>query len=137
MSKKFLQIHTNDNVLVALTDLAKGEVIEFGSQSFTLTTEVKAKHKFPIKPLAKGDEVIMYGVLIGQCTQAIRQGELIHTHNMVHASNENYKKSKTTSWNPPDVSQWKNRTFSGYHRSDGRVGTANYWLFIPMVFCEN
>jgi altronate hydrolase len=25
----------------------------------------------------------------------------------------------------------------GYHRSDGRVGTANYWLFIPTVFCEN
>ena len=29
------------------------------------------------------------------------------------------------------------RTFNGYHRSDGRVGTANYWLFIPTVFCEN
>src|SRR5690606_6500924 len=25
----------------------------------------------------------------------------------------------------------------GYVRKDGRVGTANYWLFIPTVFCEN
>ena len=25
----------------------------------------------------------------------------------------------------------------GYHRADGSVGTANYWLVIPMVFCEN
>ncbi len=25
----------------------------------------------------------------------------------------------------------------GYHRPNGEVGTANYWLVIPMVFCEN
>jgi altronate hydrolase len=35
------------------------------------------------------------------------------------------------------VERFRNRTFNGYHRSDGRVGTANYWLFIPTVFCEN
>ncbi len=124
-------------MLVALTDLQKGETIEHNSLSFSLASDVRAKHKFPIHPLAKGDEVVMYGVLIGKCIQAIRQGELIHTHNMVHASNENYKKSKTVTWTPPNVDRWKNRTFNGYHRSDGRVGTANYWLFIPMVFCEN
>src|SRR5690606_9199110 len=40
-------------------------------------------------------------------------------------------------WTPPDVSKFRDRTFMGYRRSDGRVGTANYWLFIPTVFCEN
>ena len=40
-------------------------------------------------------------------------------------------------WQPPDVSKFTGRTFNGYYRSDGRVGTANYWLFIPTVFCEN
>ncbi len=25
----------------------------------------------------------------------------------------------------------------GYHRRDGQVGTANYWLVVPLVFCEN
>jgi altronate hydrolase len=40
-------------------------------------------------------------------------------------------------WTAPDVSKFKNRTFNGYHRKDGSVGTANYWLFIPTVFCEN
>ncbi|WP_222949655.1 UxaA family hydrolase, partial [Micromonospora chalcea] len=40
-------------------------------------------------------------------------------------------------WQKPDVSRFANRTFNGYHRKDGRVGTANYWLFIPTVFCEN
>jgi altronate hydrolase len=137
MSRKFIQIHSNDNVLVALTDLKKGDSIEFNAQSITLTTDVKAKHKFPTRNLGQGDEVIMYGVLIGKTTQPVKLGELIHTHNMVHASNENYKKSKMPSWTPPEVDKWKGRTFSGYHRSDGRVGTANYWLFVPTVFCEN
>ncbi|RYY90834.1 MAG: altronate dehydratase, partial [Chitinophagaceae bacterium] len=40
-------------------------------------------------------------------------------------------------WSAPDVSKFAGRTFNGYHRPDGRVGTANYWLFIPTVFCEN
>src|SRR5205814_5422201 len=40
-------------------------------------------------------------------------------------------------WRPPDVSKWKQRTFLGYHRPDGQVGTRNYWLVIPLVFCEN
>ena len=40
-------------------------------------------------------------------------------------------------WKAPDVSEFRNRTFNGYHRSDGTVGTANYWLFMPTVFCEN
>src|SRR5690606_38712091 len=37
----------------------------------------------------------------------------------------------------PDVTRFKDATFLGYHRSNGQVGTANYWLVIPLVFCEN
>ena len=37
----------------------------------------------------------------------------------------------------PEITAYHNKTFQGYHRSDGSVGTANYWLFIPTVFCEN
>lgn len=137
MPKKFVQIHPQDNVLVALVDLKKGDTVEQSDCSFSLATDVKAKHKFPIANLAKGEEVIMYGLLVGVATQAIKQGEWMHTHNVAHASNENYKKSKSVSWTPPNVERLKSRTFNGYHRSDGRVGTANYWLFIPLVFCEN
>ena len=46
-------------------------------------------------------------------------------------------RSVSTKWNAPDVSRWKTRTFLGYHRADGQVGTRNYWLVIPLVFCEN
>ncbi|HEY5825077.1 MAG TPA: UxaA family hydrolase, partial [Cyclobacteriaceae bacterium] len=44
---------------------------------------------------------------------------------------------KEFKWNAPDVAKYKNKTFLGFHRKDGQVGTANYWLVIPLVFCEN
>ena len=34
-------------------------------------------------------------------------------------------------------SPWAGRTFMGYHRADGQVGTRNYWIVLPLVFCEN
>lgn len=135
--QKVLQIHPSDNVLVALTDLKKGEQISFLNNDYTLQTDVPAKHKFLMQALNEGDEIMMYGVLVGKATQPIAKGEIMHTYNTKHASNEHYAKQKEASWTAPDVSKWQGRTFDGYLRSDGRVGTANYWLFIPTVFCEN
>lgn len=135
--QKVLQIHPSDNVLVALTDLKKGEQISFLNNDYTLQTDVPAKHKFLMQDLKEGDEITMYGVLVGKATQPIAKSEIMHTYNTKHASNEHYAKQKEASWTAPDVTKWQGRTFDGYLRSDGRVGTANYWLFIPTVFCEN
>jgi altronate hydrolase len=135
--QEVLQIHTDDNVLVALKNLQQGQTILFGNETYKLVTDIPAKHKFLIKNVVEGGAIIMYGVLVGKATQAIARGELMHTYNVQHASNENYYKQKEVSWQPPSVNKWKQKTFDGYERSDGRVGTANYWLFIPTVFCEN
>jgi len=137
MAERVLHIHPKDNVLVALSDLAKGESIIFNGQEFILQEEVPGKHKFAMKDFHPGDEIIMYGVLVGKATGMIPQAGLIHTGNVKHASNENYSKKRDLPWTPPDVAKWRDRTFNGYLRTDGRVGTANYWLFIPTVFCEN
>src|SRR6187551_3174046 len=117
MSQKVLRIHRADNVLIALIDLAKDEVIEFMDEYYALQNDIAAKHKFATTDLAVGDEIIMYGVLVGKATQPILKGELIHTHNIKHASNENYKKQKEYEWTAPDVSKWINRTFNGYLRN--------------------
>ena len=137
MSEKILHIHPKDNVLVALSDLAAGESVVFENNSYILNEALPGKHKFVMNDLNPGDEIIMYGVLVGRATEAINKGGRIHTGNVKHASNEHYSKQRDIPWSPPDVRKWKNRTFEGYLRSDGRVGTANYWLFIPTVFCEN
>lgn len=138
MGSPVLKINTRDNAIVALRPLPAGSTVEWEGESFFLPYEVGAKHKFVTHDLAPGDGVYMYGVLVGRASQPIKRGEPISTFNLKHDS-EDYSTSKRTpySWSPLDVSKWKNRTFNGYHRPDGRVGTYNYWLVIPLVFCEN
>jgi len=135
--KSFLQIHPDDNVLVALQDLPKGQIIEWNGQVITLQDDIHAKHKFFIQALPVGAEVLMYGVLVGKATTAIPQGGLMTTENVHHASQDYAYRKVNYEWQVPDVSKFNDRTFNGYHRADGRVGTANYWLFVPTVFCEN
>ncbi len=132
-----LKVHPSDNVIVALTDLSKGQTVRYENEAYTLQDNVPQKHKFVTHDLATDDAVIMYGVLVGKATQFISRGSLIHTHNLKHAAADYSGKQKDYDWAPPDVSKWQGRTFMGYLRSDGRVGTANYWLFVPTVFCEN
>ncbi len=132
-----LKVHPADNVLVALANLEKGRVIPFEGQEYTIQETVKAKHKFAIVDLAAGDSVIMYGVLVGKAQQPIKKGGLISTASVKHAANDFTIGERHTEWVVPDISAFTGRTFKGYHRADGSVGTANYWVVIPMVFCEN
>ena len=137
MKHRVLKVHPKDNVLVALSNLAKGEKISFGENEYELTDPIPAKHKFFIKDLKAGDEVIMYGVLVGKAQHDIAKGSRMTTENIKHAAEPYDYRGAHFEWQAPDVSRFKGKTFNGYHRSDGRVGTANYWLFIPTVFCEN
>ncbi|SMC74301.1 UxaA family hydrolase [Pedobacter africanus] len=135
--KSFLQIHPDDNVLVALQDLPKGQIIVWNGKEIILQQDVHAKHKFFIDDLEVGGNVLMYGVLVGKATDFIPRGGLMTTTNVHHASQDYAYRKVNYEWQVPDISQFEGRTFNGYHRADGRVGTANYWLFIPTVFCEN
>ncbi|MHA8105826.1 UxaA family hydrolase [Aquirufa sp. 5-AUSEE-100C1] len=137
MSRSFLQINPSDNLLVALQDLKAGTVIEHDGNQITLQDDIAAKHKFTTEAIAKDSNAYMYGVLVGHASQDIPKGGLIHTFNLHHASQDFVGKQKDYTWSSPDVSKFKNRTFNGYHRADGQVGTQNYWLVIPLVFCEN
>ena len=133
----FLRIHSNDNVLVALKDIPSGTKISFNGSSFELIENVPAKHKFFVHDMHKGEEIIMYGVLVGQLQTDVVKGQTMTTENTRHAAGEYVYRSFQYKWQRPDISNFRFKTFKGYKRSDGRVGTANYWLFIPTVFCEN
>ncbi len=137
MNHKVLRVHEKDNVLVALQDLPKGAEINFKSRIIILQNDIGAKHKFFMHDMQTGDEMIMYGVLVGKAQEFIPAGGLMTTTNTRHAADPFIFRPFNYEWNAPDVTKFANRTFSGYHRSDGRVGTANYWLFVPTVFCEN
>ena len=137
MNSQVLQLDPRDNVLVALRDLKRGETIDRNGTQNLLQSDVPAKHKFATEPLVPGGSVIMYGVLVGEAVKPIAAGELLTTGNIRHRASSFEQQSKSFTWTPPDVSGWREKTFNGYLRSDGQVGTRNYWLVVPLVFCEN
>ncbi len=124
---------------MALVDLSHNEVIHHEGNTICLIQEVPAKHKFTIQNIKKGDEVFMYGIIVGRATEDIPEGCVITTQNVEHATSSFGGKSSDYKniTGQPDISKFKKRTFQGYLRKDGQVGTANYWLVIPLVFCEN
>lgn len=137
MPREVLKLDPKDNVLIALSDLRRGDEVSFAGEQFTLATDVHAKHKFVTEDRAVGQDIIMYGVLVGKAREAIRRGEVLSTRNVRHDASDFHAERSGYHWNPPDVSKWKSRTFNGFHRADGQVGTRNYWLVVPLVFCEN
>jgi altronate hydrolase len=57
--------------------------------------------------------------------------------NLQHATDDVHAATAQRGWAAPDVSAWSGRTFQGFVRPDGRVGTRNHWIVVPLVFCEN
>lgn len=138
MKRSILKVHPHDNVVVALTDLKKGESVQENGIFYTLYDDIPAKHKFTEVALRAGEPITMYGVLVGRAKQDLPAGARIGTNNVQHAASDfQLAPQRKTAWHQPDITRWKDRTFLGYHRADGSVGTGNYWLVIPMVFCEN
>jgi len=86
MKRNVLKVHPKDNVLVALQNLAKGQVVTYENAAFTLQDNIGAKHKFFEHDMHTGDEIIMYGVLVGKAQHDIPGGGLMTTENTKHAS---------------------------------------------------
>ncbi len=137
MLKKLIKVNTSDNIAIALTNLKAEEVISFEGQNITVTSDTKSKHKIALEDFESGARIIMYGVLVGTANGRVKKGEVLTTKNVKHKSDKVYGKTETIGWTAPNIDKWKNKTFLGYHREDGQVGTENVWLFFPLVFCEN
>lgn len=129
-----IRVAPNDNVLVALADLGEGSTVE---ADLTTTQAIPAKQKLAAQDFAAGDEITMYGVVVGTANSTIAKGGLLTTENVTHKSADYQGKQSDIGWTAPDVSDLKDARFDGFHRSDGRVGTANHWIVVPLVFCES
>ncbi len=137
MPEKVLQIDPRDNVLVALTPLAAGMLVHFGQASCPVIEAIPAKHKLALVDLVPGDVIFLYGMVVGEVTAPIARGGLLSTRNIRHRAGAYTATRQPVSFALPDPSHLSARTFMGYHRADGQVGTRNYWLVLPLVFCEN
>ena len=133
---KVIKIHPDDNLIVAIDNLEKGEKIILDNKEITLTASIKQKHKFVQFDIEKDDPLLMYGVKVGIANKKILKGSPLTTENTDNAFND-----KIIFENVGQVKLQKNnnseRFFMGFPRKDGTVGTQNVWLFFPLVFCEN
>jgi altronate hydrolase len=137
MNNTSLLLDPLDNVGVALSDLQAGQKVTLNGVKLEIQEFVAAKHKFAMRDFQAGEDILMYGTIVGEATQAISKGHAITLQNIHHKTKEYTANPGHFTWSAPDVSKWKNRTFNGYLRADNQAGTANYWLVLPMVFCEN
>ena len=141
MPETALQIDPRDNVLVALTSLRAGTEVHYGhppaADSCPVTEDIRAKHKMALVDFNPGDLVRMYGMVVGEVTQPIARGGLLSTRNVRHRTDLYTATRHPVTFALPDPSPWTGRTFMGFARADGQVGTRNYWLVLPLVFCEN
>lgn len=134
---KVTKVHPADNLIVALTDLEAGSVVGYEGEEFVMVERIPAKHKFVTVDMLPGDDLYMYGVLVGRAQKQIQKGGVVNQSNVTHAASDYAPGKRKTDWIPPDTGRFKERTFNGFYRADGKVGTANYWLVVPLVFCEN
>lgn len=134
--KRFLKIHDQDNVVVALEDFSKLDTIQLTDHDILLSESVPVKHKIAIRDFLQGDLIKMYGLTIGKAKAPILKGSRISTENTEHATETFDTIQKGYQWTAPDTSRFVGRTFNGFHRKDGSVGIRNYWIILPLVFCE-
>jgi len=133
--KDFIKIHENDNVIVALKELAQGETVTVAGTAVTAAETIPAGHKMAITDIPEGGDVVKYGFRIGNAKEAIGTGHWVHTHNVKTALGElleyTYEPVET------ETKQTEERTFMGFHRPDGKVGVRNEVWIIPTVGCVN
>ncbi|EOU9604327.1 altronate dehydratase family protein [Cronobacter dublinensis] len=133
---QYIRIHSQDNVAVALADLAEGTVIVVDGHSVMLLQPVTRGHKFALLPIAQGENVIKYGLPIGHALADIAPGEHIHSHN----ARTNLSDLDEYSYQPeaPHTSQQMgDREVQIYRRASGEVGIRNELWILPTVGCVN
>lgn len=131
-----LLIAPDDNVAVALQDLAAGEDIELAGDTIRLRESIARGHKLAARDIRAGQPVRKYGWPIGRAIQDIHRGAKVHTHN-VHtllAGLDSYR-YKPVARAPELQSAAETRTFMGYRRPNGRVGTRNEIWILCTVGC--
>ncbi len=125
-------LHSDDNVVIALQDLKAGDTAAF--VDVALPGQIMRGHKIARRPIAEGEMVVRYGQIIGQAKAAIAPGEHVHVHNLgMGAHTQDYGHAEASVPLRPATEQ---RTFQGYVRANGKVGTRNYIGILTSVNCS-
>ncbi|WP_294065936.1 UxaA family hydrolase [uncultured Fusobacterium sp.] len=134
--KEFIKINECDNVIIALRDYKKDEVIDLEDEKITLLEDINRGHKIAIKNINKGENIVKYGLPIGYALEDIKVGNWVHTHN----TKTNLKDLNTYSYTPKFIDRkldLKDIKVNVYKRKNGDVGVRNELWIVPTVGCVN
>jgi altronate hydrolase len=134
--QRYIKIHPNDNVAVALADLAEGERLSLEGLEVILKQSMERGHKCALQPLAVGDLVVKYGLPIGHATVPVAAGETLHSHNTRTNLNDldEYSYQPDFATLPPQAGD---REVQIFRRKNGDVGIRNELWILPTVGCVN
>lgn len=131
---KFIVLHPDDNVAVALTDLPEGEPL--GSTDVVARTAVPAGHKISLRAIAAGDRIVKYGQSIGSASRPIEAGAHVHVNNVeivrTGRSSAPVNSARDAGLKPAGGTRY----FNGFRRADGSAGTRNYLGILSTVSCS-
>lgn len=140
--KDFLKINPADNVAVAINPLPAGTALCVDGDEITLVADIPAGHKFALRDISEGENIIKYGFPIGHARHAVARGAFLD-HNDIKTNLEGQLDYSGISIDNPSAPapgsarKGAEATFQGYERPDGQVGIRNEIWVIPTVGCVN
>ena len=131
----FIRIHKNDNVAVALKPLPEGTTYDVEGSQVTVIEEIPQGHKFALRDIAEGEDVVKYGFRIGTAKEDVKKGGWVHVQNVKTALGDLLEYT----YNPTgaELAATEPAYFNGYKRPNGKVGVRNELWIIPTVGCVN
>ncbi len=131
-TSRIIRLHPDDNVVIALADLPAGATPD--GLDTALRDPAPRGHKIASRAIARGETVVRYGQIIGEATADIPAGAHVHSHNLGMGEHDrDYRFGVDIR---PPAAPRAERTFMGYHRADGQVGTRNYLGVLTSVNCS-
>ena len=131
---KIIRLDAADNVVIARVALAVGDSIE--DEGLVVCEAVEAGHKLASRLIRAGEPILKYNTVIGYAACDLAAGSYLHSHNVTFDDVEkDYAFSQRyvpTALIPPS----QRRTFMGFSRNDGRVGTRNTIGIFITVNCS-
>src|SRR3954471_15145653 len=129
-------LRNNDNVAVLKRPVKSGDHLVNGSINLSALENIGAGHKIAVVEIPDGAPVRRYGQIIGFAQGRIAPGAHVHTHNVVMKEfGRDYQfcvDTRPVSYYLPQ----EMRSFQGFGRPDGSVGTRNYVAVISSVNCS-